>query len=251
MTTQAINADTADIPSVNFSQQSGDVAAPAAGRWQLFFKAGGLYARSNAGGVIGPFATEAGQTLTIKEIDGAPSGEPTTLEFPNGTVSDQGGGTYRYTPTEGGVPAGFYGFTKGATLAGEAGETYNRTSGASWTTLTCHIVMHQPVWLTSVKWDLKAGTYDLVINGAAMGQVVLGSDGEGAWDLSAAQPLCPPGVNIFQLTSSVPNTAFRDCAANVQTWYQALEPSYYDGTTASYSAACRLNGYLGAWEEIA
>ncbi len=58
MTTVAINADAADIPSVNFAQQGSDIAAPAAGRWQLFFKAGGLYARSNAGGVIGPFVTD-------------------------------------------------------------------------------------------------------------------------------------------------------------------------------------------------
>lgn len=53
----AINADTVDIPSVNFAQQSSDVAAPAAGRWQLYFKSGGLYARSNSGTVVGPFST--------------------------------------------------------------------------------------------------------------------------------------------------------------------------------------------------
>lgn len=98
MATQPINSDTVDIPSVNFAQQGSDPAAPAAGRWQLFFKAGGLYARSNAGGVIGPFLTTTAATLTIAEIDGVPSGLPTTLQFPNGTLSDQGAGVYRYTP---------------------------------------------------------------------------------------------------------------------------------------------------------
>lgn len=53
----AINADTVDIPSVNFAQQGADVAAPGAGRWQLYFKAGGLYARNAAGTVVGPFST--------------------------------------------------------------------------------------------------------------------------------------------------------------------------------------------------
>jgi hypothetical protein len=43
-----------------------------------------------------------GGSLTITEIDGAPSGTPTTLQFPNGTLTDQGGGVYRYTPAGGG-----------------------------------------------------------------------------------------------------------------------------------------------------
>lgn len=51
----AINADTADIPAVNFAQQGSDPTAPAASRWLLFFKAGGLYARKSDGTVIGPF----------------------------------------------------------------------------------------------------------------------------------------------------------------------------------------------------
>lgn len=103
MSVQAINSDTADIPSVNMAQQGADIAAPAAGRWQLYFKAGGLYARSSAGGVIGPFLVTAPDALIIAEIDGVPSGQPTTLQFPNGTISDQGGGVYRYTPA---APAG-------------------------------------------------------------------------------------------------------------------------------------------------
>ena len=55
-----INADTADIPSVNFAQQSGDVTTPASGRWQLYFKSGGLYARNAAGTVVGPFSVSPG-----------------------------------------------------------------------------------------------------------------------------------------------------------------------------------------------
>ncbi|GGK91316.1 galactose-binding domain-containing protein [Deinococcus radiotolerans] len=37
--------------------------------------------------------------LTIREQDGSPSAVFTTLELPNGTVTDQGGGVARYTPT--------------------------------------------------------------------------------------------------------------------------------------------------------
>lgn len=60
MADQYINSDTADIPSVNFAQQGSDPAAPAAGRWQLFFKSGGLYARKSDGTVVGPFASTVG-----------------------------------------------------------------------------------------------------------------------------------------------------------------------------------------------
>lgn len=43
----------------------------------------------------------SGNTLTIKEIDGTPSAAFSTLELPNGTLSDQGSGVARYTPSTG------------------------------------------------------------------------------------------------------------------------------------------------------
>jgi hypothetical protein len=43
-----------------------------------------------------------GGGLIVEEIDGTPSGAPTTLQFPNGTVSDEGSGVYRYAPAVGG-----------------------------------------------------------------------------------------------------------------------------------------------------
>lgn len=55
-----INADTADIPSVNFAQQGSDPTTPAASRWQLYFKSGGLYARKSDGTVVGPFGIGGG-----------------------------------------------------------------------------------------------------------------------------------------------------------------------------------------------
>lgn len=56
----AINSDLADIPSVNFAEQGTDVVTPSAGRWQLYFKSGGLYAKDDAGNVIGPFEAGVG-----------------------------------------------------------------------------------------------------------------------------------------------------------------------------------------------
>ena len=54
------------------------------------------------GNTITIAATGGGGGLTVAEIDGAPSGAPSTLQFPNGTLSDEGSGVYRYTPAGGG-----------------------------------------------------------------------------------------------------------------------------------------------------
>lgn len=44
--------------------------------------------------------------FAIKEVDGSPSDSWLELEMPNGTLSDQGGGTVRYTPAGGSLPTG-------------------------------------------------------------------------------------------------------------------------------------------------
>jgi hypothetical protein len=41
-----------------------------------------------------------GSSLTVAEVDGTPSFTASTLQFPNGTLTDQGGGVARYTPAE-------------------------------------------------------------------------------------------------------------------------------------------------------
>lgn len=41
-----------DIPSVQFTQQASDVAAPEAGFWQLFFKSTGIWIRQNAAAAL-------------------------------------------------------------------------------------------------------------------------------------------------------------------------------------------------------
>ncbi len=43
-----------------------------------------------------------GGGLTVREVDLLPSVAATTLEFPNSTLTDQGGGVVRYTPAAGG-----------------------------------------------------------------------------------------------------------------------------------------------------
>lgn len=44
------------FPSVLFDEQAADIATPAADRWVLYTKSGGVYARNAAGTVVGPFA---------------------------------------------------------------------------------------------------------------------------------------------------------------------------------------------------
>lgn len=73
----AINADTADIPSVNFLQQGSDISAPGASRAQLYFKADGVWYILNGGTatrLVGNPMSAAGDLI----IGGA-SGLPTRL----------------------------------------------------------------------------------------------------------------------------------------------------------------------------
>jgi hypothetical protein len=48
------------------------------------------------------FGAGGGGSLTVREVDGSPSVAATTIEFPNGTLTDQGSGVARYTPAGGG-----------------------------------------------------------------------------------------------------------------------------------------------------
>lgn len=50
---------------------------------------------------VATYTPAGGSAITIAEIDGTPSGTPSTLQFPNSTITDQGGGVYRYTPALG------------------------------------------------------------------------------------------------------------------------------------------------------
>lgn len=47
----------ANIDAVNFTEQAGNFATPASGKWRVFFKADGMYTVDDAGTVMGPFST--------------------------------------------------------------------------------------------------------------------------------------------------------------------------------------------------
>lgn len=51
-----VKASDNPFPSVFLDEQAADPATPAADRWRLFAKSGGIYARNAAGTVVGPFA---------------------------------------------------------------------------------------------------------------------------------------------------------------------------------------------------
>lgn len=104
--------------------------------------------------------------VTVREIDGTPSGVATTIEFPNTQVTDMGGGVFRITPLQGapgvdgtdgtdgvdgtngtdgvdgapgsvwyvgsGVPAGGLGINGDKYLDGDTGNVYHKAAGA-WT----------------------------------------------------------------------------------------------------------------------
>lgn len=56
-------------------------------------------AATNVQDAIAEVASEAGGSITAREVDASPSVAASVIEFPNGTLTDQGGGVARYTPT--------------------------------------------------------------------------------------------------------------------------------------------------------
>jgi hypothetical protein len=56
--------DTIATPKMTFAEQGSDIDTPGSGNWVLFFKSGGLYARDDAGTVIGPFTAGVGDVST-------------------------------------------------------------------------------------------------------------------------------------------------------------------------------------------
>lgn len=56
------------IEAVRFEEQAGDVDAPAAGYWIIYFKSGGAYLRDDGGTVTGPLGTGGGGGADILEV---------------------------------------------------------------------------------------------------------------------------------------------------------------------------------------
>lgn len=83
----------------------------------------------------GVFTTPAGgSSITIQEVDGTPSGTPSTLEFPNGTITDHGSGVYEYVPSGVGGTVGLF-FPDLPPVSANANddEFADASLGAAWT----------------------------------------------------------------------------------------------------------------------
>lgn len=82
-----------------------------------------------------------GAAVTVREIDGSPTGTASILEFPNGTVTSLGGGVFRITPLAGtpgsiwyagsGVPSGGLGIDNDLYIRTSNNDIYQKVSG-SW-----------------------------------------------------------------------------------------------------------------------
>lgn len=70
----------------------------------LFFDSSAFYLNSNSKGepIVSLRGTSGAGSLTVKDIDGTPSISATTIQFTNGTVTDQGGGVAEVTIAAGG-----------------------------------------------------------------------------------------------------------------------------------------------------
>lgn len=73
---------------------------------------------------LGGRTTQPPSRLIIQEVDGAPLGRPTAFKFPSGTITDNGDGTFTYTPAGGGggapTDAGYVVTAANGTLSAES-----------------------------------------------------------------------------------------------------------------------------------
>lgn len=102
----------------------------------------------------------SGSGLTIEEVDGTPSGTPDTLKFPNGTLTDNGDGSFTYTPSGGGGGgSGDYILIRDEQASGTDGGTF--TAG-SFVTRVLNTIVHDSgghAAVASNQITLAAGTY--------------------------------------------------------------------------------------------
>lgn len=63
----------------------------------------------------------SGSSLTVEEEDGTPSVSTTTLKFPNGTLTDNGGGSVSYAPSGGGSSTPSFALIKTASVSVTSG----------------------------------------------------------------------------------------------------------------------------------
>lgn len=73
-----------------------------------------------------------GASLVIEEVDGSPTGAPTKLVFPNGTLSFVGG-VMTYTPTAGATGTKYTNATSAPASPTEGDFWFNPTSGVKFT----------------------------------------------------------------------------------------------------------------------
>lgn len=69
------------FPSVFFDEQAANPATPAADRWRLFAKSGGIYAINPAGTVVGPFAASGGGEFPTGNAKVAASEDTTSTTY--------------------------------------------------------------------------------------------------------------------------------------------------------------------------
>ena len=70
-------------PELLFDEQGSDPTTPATDFWRLYAKAGGIYARNDAGTVVGPFASAGSVAITTEDAQ-----QGANIAFSSGTYTD-------------------------------------------------------------------------------------------------------------------------------------------------------------------
>lgn len=122
------------------------------------------------------------------------------------------------------------------------GQTQTRTTANSYTTQEVTIILRVAVYMVSFLWDLKAGTYELSLDGASLGSQVLGGD-TAEVEFTVNQAL-DAGKHELEMVRAGGAAACWGCAATLDHDWLYYNGISYDGAfDAAYEPPLQAKGY--------
>ena len=132
------------------------------------------------------------------------------------------------------------------------GVDYTRTTGSTYGYLEAEVFIKEIIKVSALKWDLRAGTYQLSIDGTDYGSPhVLGSASDDeTWDLSSDNLWLLPGNHRIRMTrTSNDNWRDNNSIGGVYdgTIWRHVNSLYGGSSFPQYVLPLKIVGYIGAW----